>query len=300
MADRVIRCGVVGAGVFGGYHARKIPSLPGAVLAGVSDPQMAKARALADPLGAPAFDDYDALLAFSDAIIVTAPADAHADLARRALAAGKPVYVEKPLATTSQDAWALVEAAAKAGLTLACGHQERLVMNAMGLFDTDETAFRMEAVRRGPPSDRNLDVSCVQDLMVHDLDLAQALAGGEVEHVEAVGDANEVRAGVTFTGGLTALFEASRIAEARARTMDLLSFRHCRDRFPGAILPQSDLFQIERGLRRDASRAGHPLGASLAAFLSAIRGEAARPAITGEEGARAVDLALAVERAAGV
>ncbi len=111
MTDRAIRCGVVGAGVFGGYHARKLARLAGAALAGVADPHIARAHALANPLGAPAFDDYDALLACADAIIVTAPAAVHADLARRALAAGKPVYVEKPLATTSEDAWALVEAA---------------------------------------------------------------------------------------------------------------------------------------------------------------------------------------------
>ena len=300
MASGVVRCGVVGAGVFGGYHARKAASLPCAALAGVSDPHIAKARALAEPLGAPGFDDYDALLACSDAIIVTAPAAVHAGLAHRALAAGKPVYVEKPLATTSEDAWALVEAAAKAGLTLACGHQERLVMGAMGLFDTAETAFRMEAVRRGPPSDRNLDVSCVQDLMVHDLDLALALAGSEPEDVEAVGDADAVRAAVTFKGGLTALFEASRVAEARARTMRIF--------YPSGIVEIDFLapsFRNPTYFKLNPDFAGtaegrDPLGASLAAFIAAIRGEAARPAITGEEGARAVDLALAVERAAGV
>ena len=218
MADGVIRCGVVGAGVFGGYHARKAASLAGAALAGVADPHISRARALAEPLGGVGLDDYDALLAISDAIIVTAPAAVHADLAARALAAGKHVYVEKPLATTSEDAWALVAAAAEAGLTLACGHQERLVMGAMGLFDTPETPFRIESVRRGPRSDRNLDVSCVQDLMVHDLDLARVLAGGEALEIEAVGDADAVRAAVTFEGGLTALFEASRVAEARGRT----------------------------------------------------------------------------------
>ncbi|MEO6341226.1 MAG: Gfo/Idh/MocA family oxidoreductase, partial [Caulobacteraceae bacterium] len=214
----MIRCGVVGAGVFGGYHARKVVSLAGAALAGVADPDIAKARALAELLGTAAFDDYDALLACCEAVIVTAPAVAHADLANRALIAGKAVYVEKPLATTSEDAWALVASAAERRLILACGHQERLVMGAMGLFDTPEQPFRIESVRRGPPSDRNLDVSCVQDLMVHDLDLALVLAASGPSEIEAVGDPNAVRAAVTFESGLTALFESSRIAEARSRT----------------------------------------------------------------------------------
>ena len=299
MADGVIGCGVVGAGVFGGYHARKTASLAGAALAGVMDPSLAKARALAEPLGAQGFDDFDALLDRADAIIVTAPAAAHADLAARALAAGKPVYVEKPLATTSGDAWALVAAAAKAGLVLACGHQERLVMGAMGLFDTPETAFRIESVRRGPPSDRNLDVSCVQDLMVHDLDLARALAGGEPVDVQAIGSPDAVRAAVTFESGLTALFDASRVADERARTMRIfygtgiveIDFLAPSFRNPAYFKLNARFAETPEG--RD------PLGASVASFLAAIRGEAARPAITGEEGARAVDLALAVERAAG-
>jgi predicted dehydrogenase len=42
-----------------------------------------------------------------------------------------------------------------------------------------------------------------------------------------------------------------------------------------------------------------PLGASLEAFVAAVRGEVERPAVTGEEAARALDLALAVEAAAG-
>ncbi len=43
-----------------------------------------------------------------------------------------------------------------------------------------------------------------------------------------------------------------------------------------------------------------PLGASVSAFLAAVRGDAERPAVTGEEGLRALALALAVERAVGV
>ena len=173
-------------------------------------------------------------------------------------------------------------------------------MGAMGLFDTPETPFRIESVRRGPPSPRNLDVSCVQDLMVHDLDLARALAGGEAEEVEAVGDADAVRAAVRFQGGLMVLLDASRVAEARERTMRVfypsgiveIDFLAPSFRNPTYFKLNADFAATAEG--RD------PLGVSLSAFLAAVCGEAPRPAITGEEGARAVDLALAVERAAGL
>ncbi|MEO6377301.1 MAG: gfo/Idh/MocA family oxidoreductase, partial [Caulobacteraceae bacterium] len=115
-----------------------------------------------------------------------------------------------------------------------------------------------------------------------------------------VGDADSVRAAVTFEGGLTALFESSRIADARSRTTRVF--------YPSGIVEIDFLapsFRNPTYFKLNAQFAEtvegrDPLGASLTAFLAAVRGEAPRPAITGEEGARALDLALAVERAAGL
>jgi predicted dehydrogenase len=58
--DGALRGGVIGAGVFGGHHARKYASLPGAVLSAVLDPDAERAAALAVPLGGRAFHDLDA------------------------------------------------------------------------------------------------------------------------------------------------------------------------------------------------------------------------------------------------
>ncbi len=55
------------------------------------------------------------------------------------------------MAVTPNDADALVAAAAKAGVPLACGHQERVVFQAMGLLDIPEQPLRLEAVRGARP-----------------------------------------------------------------------------------------------------------------------------------------------------
>ncbi|HWU78549.1 MAG TPA: Gfo/Idh/MocA family oxidoreductase, partial [Caulobacter sp.] len=60
---QTLKAGVVGAGVFGGYHAKKYAELDGVTLVGVFDIDLARAQALAGPLGAAAFDDMDAFLA---------------------------------------------------------------------------------------------------------------------------------------------------------------------------------------------------------------------------------------------
>jgi len=182
-----LKAGVVGAGVFGGYHAKKYAELPDVDLVAVFDIDLARAAALAEPLGATPYDDMATFLAAVDVVTVATPAVHHAGAALAALKAGKPVYSEKPLAVTPQDADAMVAAARKAGVPLACGHQERVVFQAMGLLDIPEQPLRLEAVRRGTPSDRNLDVSVVLDLMIHDIDLALALCAAEPVTVEGEG-----------------------------------------------------------------------------------------------------------------
>ena len=72
-----------------------------------------------------------AFLAAVDVVTVATPAVHHAGAALAALKAGKPVYSEKPLAVTPDDADRMVAVAAWAGLPLACGHQERVVFQAM-------------------------------------------------------------------------------------------------------------------------------------------------------------------------
>ncbi|MBO9543062.1 Gfo/Idh/MocA family oxidoreductase [Caulobacter sp.] len=299
-----LKAGVVGAGVFGGYHAKKYVELEGVTLVGVYDVDLARAEALAGPLGAQAFDDIDAFLAAVDVVTVAAPAVHHAAPALAALKAGKPVYSEKPIAVSPEDADKMVAAAAKAGVPLACGHQERVVFQAMGLLDIPEQPLRLEAVRRGTPSDRNLDVSVVLDLMIHDIDLALALCDGQPITVEGEGAITRstsldwVKAEATFDNGFVAIFDSSRVAEARERTMKVV--------YPSGEV-EIDFLQrtfrnttpfplIENFTETPAGK--DPLGLSVAGFLKAVRGEAPRPVVTGEEAARALDLALAVEWAA--
>jgi predicted dehydrogenase len=298
-----LRGGVIGAGVFGGYHSRQYATLPGSSLAAVYDPHIERARAVAEKHGGQGFDDLAAFLAAVDVVTVASPAIHHADGAVAALQAGKPIYVEKPLAVSLRDADRIIAEAARRKLVVACGHQERVVFQAIGLFDIPEQPLRLEAVRHGPASERSLDVSVVLDLMIHDLDLALALSTGqpvtaEGEGVQAYsGGWDQARAEVSFDNGFTAIFDASRMAPDRKRTMKLVypsgeveidfNTREFRNTTGFALNPD---FAETPGYK-------DPLGASVAGFLACVRGEAPRPIVTPEEAARALDLGLAVEQA---
>jgi predicted dehydrogenase len=301
--SRPLRGGVIGAGVFGGHHARKYASLPGAELAAVYDPHLDRAAALAEPLGGRAAADLEDFLQAVDVVTVASPATHHAEQALAALRAGKPVYVEKPIGIALEDADRIIAEADRRGLVVAVGHQQRVVFQAMGLFDIPEQPLRLEALRHGPPSPRSLDVSVVLDLMVHDLDLALALSQAQPVTAEAEGAVgpsggwDTARAEITFEDGFTAVFDASRRAEAFKRTMrivypsgevevDFLTHAF-RNTTPYALNPDYD----------DTPAAKDQLAASVEGFLRAVRGEAPRPIVTAAEGARALDLALAIEQA---
>jgi predicted dehydrogenase len=146
--------------------------------------------------------------------------------------------------------------------------------------------------------------------MIHDLDLAVALAGGQAA-TDVQGDSvttqgpfhDRAWAEIAFAGGpdgpgMTARFEADRDAPERHRTM--------RITYPSGVLEIDFLartFQNGTGFALNAdfdqTEGGRdPLGVSVAAFVAACRGEAPRPLVTGEEAAAALALALRIEKAA--
>ncbi len=299
-----IKGGVIGAGVFGGHHARKYARAKGAVLSAVLDTHHPdRAAALAVPLGGRAFHRMDEFLEACDVVTVASPASVHMEGAMAALAAGKPVYIEKPLAISLADADKIIAEAAKQNLVVACGHQERVVFQAMGLFDIPEQPLRLESIRYGTPSERSLDVSVVLDLMIHDLDLALSLSTAQPLAVEGEGVVDfsggwdQARAEVTFDDGFTAIFDSSRMAPERKRSMKLV--------YPSG---EVEIDFVSREFRNTTGFALNPdyadtpavkdtLATSVEGFLAAVRGEAPRPIVTAEEAARALDLALAVEQA---
>ena len=296
-----LRGGVIGAGVFGRYHARQYANLPGVALSGVLDIHTDRAGKVAAPLGGRGFREMDAFLEAVDVVTIASPATFHAEHALAALAAGKPVYIEKPIAVSLADAERVRAAAAAQGLVVACGHQERVRFRAMGLLDVPQQPLLLEALRHGPPSDRSRDVSAVLDLMVHDLDLALSISAADPVTAEGEGRRTDgvwdlARAEVSFDDGFTAIFDVSRQAPERKRTMRVVyPAGEVEIDFLTGAFRNTTPFALNADFASTPA-AKDPLGASLAGFLKAVRGEAPRPVVTADEAIRALDLAIAVEQ----
>lgn len=294
----------MGVGHLGRYHAEKYAALDGVELVAVVDRDPARARAVADALGVPAFDDHRALAGRVDCASVAVPTGAHAEVGRDLLAAGIDVLIEKPLASTAAEGAALVDAARAGGRILQVGHLERFNPALRAAQAVIAEPRFLECHRLAPFVDRGTDVDVIRDLMIHDLDVIQSFIPSEVESVEAVGvpvltpRVDIANARLRFANGCIANVTASRVSLKRERILRLFQpdayvaidydqrkVRIVR-RVPGATpgaLPNIVADEHDAG-------EGDPLRDEIAAFVDAVRTRTT-PIVSGREGLRALELA---------
>lgn len=217
-----LRAVVLGTGHLGSRHAQRLASSPGFRLAAVHDRDGMRAARVAAELGCPSLDAAAAIDA-AQVVVVATSTSSHFEMARAALDAGKPVLVEKPITGNLEQAEILVDLAESRGVVLQVGQVERFNPALRGLLGKLPAPYFVESHRLAPLVPRNLDIDVVQDLMVHDLDLALAFVGEEPASVDAVGvrvlsDRTDIaNARLRFPGGAVANLTASRVSLDRVR-----------------------------------------------------------------------------------
>ncbi len=226
-----LRIAVIGAGVMGGHHARKVADRARAradvVLAGVSDSDLERAHGVASEHGVRAVGRAEDLFSDADAAIVAVSAVAHYEVARSALRAGLDVLVEKPIAATIEEAEDLVTLADRAGRWLQVGHQEWFNAAMRVVRQQIDRPRFAEIHRLGPFHERGTDVDVVRDLMIHDIEILQQLLGAEPERVDAVGvpvltdHIDIANARLAFPGACVANLTASRVTGTPLRKFRL-------------------------------------------------------------------------------
>jgi predicted dehydrogenase len=224
-----LRIGVIGAGHLGRFHARLVSELTDVQLIGVCDPIAAAATQLAGECGTQAFFDYRELIPQIEAAIVATPTQTHHRVGCDLLAAGVHVLMEKPLARTKTEADELVTVAEQSGKVLQVGHIERFNPALAQVQQFIREPKYIEAARYTPYTFRSTDIGVVLDLMVHDLDVAMAMAGSPVESVLAIGMSvmggheDVAQARIQFANGCVANLSASRVSYKPVRQMQVWS-----------------------------------------------------------------------------
>jgi predicted dehydrogenase len=302
------KVGVVGVGHLGSRHARIYAESPAAELVGVADLDLDRARAVAAAHGVRAVTDFRELASEIDAASVAVPTVSHREVSRELLEAGIHVLVEKPIASSMAEARDMVDLANEKKLVLAVGHTERHNPAVEALLrGTREPRF-IEVHRLGSFSPRSLDIDVVLDLMIHDLDVVSTLVGVEVSSLEAVGvpvltgRIDIANARLRFANGCVANMTASRVSQEKIRKLrcfeperyvsvdyqkqEAVSYRLVRSKGAAPEIRREDLDVVS----------DEPLRRELEDFLRAVA-TGASPKVTGEDGLKALELALEVVQA---
>lgn len=227
---RKLRVGVVGVGSLGQWHARVYSELPEATLVGVYDVNVKRAEEIARKYRTRPYTSMEALAADTEALSVVVPSDRHHEVATLLMGKGAHLLVEKPIASSTTDAEAMVAMAEQRGLILQVGHVERFNPVLASLESILTEPRFIEAVRLAPyppPRDglppRGTEVSVVLDLMIHDLEIILHLVRSPLKDLHAVGvpvlSASEDIANVrlSFQNGCVANVTASRISMEKMR-----------------------------------------------------------------------------------
>ena len=302
-----LRVAVIGVGHLGQHHARLLASIEGVELVGVCDTNRSRADDIAAKFGGQSFADVRDLVSRVDAVTIAAPTVSHVGLALPFLEAGIATLVEKPIASSVEEAERLIDTAQRGRALLATGHTERFNPAVAAALPLIEEPRFIEIHRLGTFPERSLDIDVIFDLMIHDLDLLLTVVKSEVASVEAVGvnvltpKADIANARLRFASGCIANLTASRISRERVRKARFfqkdayVSIDFAAQELEVYRLvqhPSTDARPIIHGGKVDVPRE-EPLRRELEDFVDAVR-TGRSPGVTGRDGRDALALATRV------
>ncbi|HET9436058.1 MAG TPA: Gfo/Idh/MocA family oxidoreductase [Candidatus Limnocylindrales bacterium] len=324
--DREIRIGLAGLGSMGRNHLRVITSRPGARLVAIADPMPEALAAAVSQTGAAGFAEPLAMLAEAelDAVVIAAPTTAHRAIALDAIGRGIAVLVEKPLASTVEEALEIVAASRATGVPVQVGHVERFnpAVRELGRLLHEErwlsTVYAITSRRAGPFPARIRDVGVTVDLATHDVDICSWIAGERPIRVHAEtaqrihADHEDLLYGLLhFPSGVVAQLDVDWLTPAKRRQLTVvgeegmfeldyltqrLTFTQATDttnpRLIGGYAPT-----FEGDVAELTVPAVEPLALEHDAFLTVVR-EGGRPEVDAEDGLWAVGIAIALLDAA--
>jgi predicted dehydrogenase len=293
------RVAVVGAGAFGKNHARVVAESGRAELAYVVDANLRRAQEHAH--GAPITADYRDLIGKVDAAIIAVPTIAHAEVGCALLEADIDVLIEKPIASTLEEADRLIGTAEHNGRIVQVGHLERFNPAVVALERLATLPLFFEIHRMSVFTLRSLDVDVVLDLMIHDLDIVLAFARSELREIRAAGisvlspkvDIANVR--LEFADGCIANLTASRVSTDKVRKLRLfqpqqyISVDYAKQAAAVFTVGGDEGVSFEQIPIEPAE----PLKLQFDAFLDAVQTRKA-PKLNGRVARRTLEVALAV------
>lgn len=182
MQDNKIKCAVIGIGNMGKNHVRTFSQIPDAELVAVADNNSVLAEKIAKDYNIPYYVDYKEMIKAQKPTVVSVcvPTSLHCEVARYCLNNNINILLEKPIASTIEEAEELLDLAKRKNLKLLVGHIERFnpaVRKVKEMIDKGElgkiTAIIARRVGGFPPQIKDANIAV--DLAIHDIDIVNYL-----------------------------------------------------------------------------------------------------------------------------
>lgn len=301
------RCAVIGVGSLGKYHAEKFAMLDSADFVAICDTDEATRQSYADKYNVAAYANYRDLLGKVDAVSIATPTSTHFDISQFFLDNNIHVLVEKPMTQTVSEANKLIEIAKKNRCTFQVGHIERFNAAHMALDKVLQAPKFIDSNRLSPFNLRNLDVSVILDLMIHDIDIIQNMVNSPIKELAADGTpvlSNTVdiaSARIKFENGCVANVTASRISfksERKTRIFQpnaYISIDYQNKQFVVFRKSDTEMYPGIPDINKEEFKFDNTdaLKLEIEAFLQSIAHNTP-PVVTGEDGKNALATAIRI------
>ncbi|MBC8490048.1 MAG: Gfo/Idh/MocA family oxidoreductase [Ignavibacteria bacterium] len=229
-----IEVGVIGCGHLGKLHIKNLKEIEkesnDVSVIGTYDIDLNKSKLASTELNAKAFDTLDTLLENINTAIIVTPTSTHFEIANKIITQDINVFIEKPVTDDINDAKKLLKQSKGKDIKIQIGHIERFNPAILSLEQYNLAPLFIETHRLAQFNPRGTDVSVIQDLMIHDIDIILNLVKSNVKTINANGasiitdkiDIANVR--IKFDNGCVANITSSRISQHKMRKMRI--FQH--------------------------------------------------------------------------
>ena len=219
----MLKVGVIGAGYLGKKHLKIVENSSFFDLIGFYDENENTKENLSKNSNYVSFDQIDSLIDATDIIIIVTPTLSHFDLAKKVIKAKKHVFIEKPICSTVEQAYQLIDLENKNKVFGQVGHVERFNPAFEAIKSSIGSPQFIEAQRFAEFNPRGTDVSVVLDLMIHDIDIVLSVVKSEIEKIDASGFSvisetpDICNARIKFKNGCVANLTANRVSLKKIR-----------------------------------------------------------------------------------
>ena len=214
----MLKVGVIGAGHLGKIHLRLLQESSKYELVGFFDANRELATSIEKEFGYKNFKSEEELIASVEVIDVVTPTITHFGVAKKAIIAGRNLFVEKPITSTYEEAEELIALEKNHKVKGQVGHVERFNPAFRAVAHKIEKPMFIEAHRLAEFNPRGTDVPVVLDLMIHDIDVVLSVVKSKVKSIHASGVSvisetpDIANARIQFENGCVANLTASRIS----------------------------------------------------------------------------------------